>query len=344
MGANILSILAILYMHKLESTTILGHHLIGLYARYVDDILILTIDRFTAENILEIMNNANEHINFTLELPNNNKELALLDFKLHIDDNGTAHFEFYTKTAKKKLFIHAKSALPTRLKQNVILEERKRIANRCSDNTKHKKHLANFNDTLKLNGYSHSQISANNLKRKRKHNSNNQTYHYLKLPYINEITNNKINRIYKSLGLPVRMYHKKLTLENMLKPNNEQMNLSCQKNTCIIKQDQICLKKNIVYKLECKICKEIYIGSTIRSFHERFHEHLKTTGKPINNHLHFCNNTNSIPFNISFLAKDHDALNLRMREAYYINKFNPKLNSKNEMENLMNFISTFKHH
>ena len=95
MGASISSILAILYMHTLESTAILGHPLIGLYARYVDDILILTTDRATAENILNTINSFDDNIKFTLELPNNDKELALLDFKLKIDDNGTANFDFY---------------------------------------------------------------------------------------------------------------------------------------------------------------------------------------------------------------------------------------------------------
>jgi len=155
-----------------------------------------------------------------------------------------------------------------------------------------------------------------------------KTFYYLKLPYINDITNLKIAHVYKSLNLPVRIYHKNITLGNLLKPKNENTNLTCNKTTCTIKNSKICLKKNIVYCLTCKQCNNKYIGSTIRPFHDRLNEHLKTPSKPIYNHLLFCSNTNTTPFNIDFLASDQDTLSLRFHEAFHINRLKPSLNTK----------------
>ena len=58
MGASISSILAILYMHTLESTTMFGQPTTGLYVRYVDDILKLTTDKLSANNVMSLMNDA----------------------------------------------------------------------------------------------------------------------------------------------------------------------------------------------------------------------------------------------------------------------------------------------
>jgi len=114
-------------------------------------------------------------------------------------------------------------------------------------------------------------------------------------------------------------------------------------NTCLIKENKICMQKNVVYKLTCKTCDQFFIGSTIRKFHKRYHEHLNRKNQPINNHLLFCstkdNSTNSkVPFTIKFLTHDNDILNLKIREAFHIRQNKPSLNTKKEMEDLINFI------
>lgn len=344
MGASISSILAILYLHTLESTALLGQPNIGLYARYVDDTFILTTDKTTAKILLNTMNNADPNIKFTLELPNEEKTLALLDFKIQII-NGKVSYEFYKKTAKKDIFIHANSALPTKLKQHVIKEERRRITDRCSDTARQQHHLNHFHQTLRNHDYKNTIDNKNTHKTKANRQQPQHNFSYFKFPFINDHINHKIHRVFKNLNLPVRLYNKTTSLSSILKPKIEN-NLECHKTTCTIKQKNICLQKNVVYQLTCKTCNQVYIGSTIRKFHERYHEHLTRTHQPINNHLLICstnnnNTSNKLPFTFKFLTHDNDILNLRIREAFHIRRQNPSLNTKKEMEELTNFIDTF---
>ena len=57
---------------------------------------------------------------------------SLLDFKFTISKDGKSSFEFYKKPAKKPLFVHHQSAIPTKSKLNLIRNERKRMEDRCS--------------------------------------------------------------------------------------------------------------------------------------------------------------------------------------------------------------------
>ena len=79
--------------------------------------------------------------------------LSLLDFKVVISKDCNSSFEFYKKPAKKPLFVHHQSAIPTKSKLNFIRNERKRIKDRCSSNISTKQHLNTFDGILHLNGY-----------------------------------------------------------------------------------------------------------------------------------------------------------------------------------------------
>ena len=82
--------------------------------------------------------------------------MSLLDFKVIISKDGNSSFEFYKKPAKKPLFVHHQSAIPTKSKLNLIRNERKRIKD--SSNISTKQHLNTFDGILHLNGYPEKDI------------------------------------------------------------------------------------------------------------------------------------------------------------------------------------------
>ena len=97
MGTSISGPLAIIYMNMVEQQLLTSSPRLCLYARYVDDIFILTTCKEEAENIFNMINNIDTHINFTIEHPQNNTKLSLLDFTVTTNPTSTPTFEFYKK-------------------------------------------------------------------------------------------------------------------------------------------------------------------------------------------------------------------------------------------------------
>ena len=77
MGTSISGPLAILYMDNVERKFLRLNPPLTIYARYIDDIFILTKNEEEANHIFNTINTIDNHINFTIEYPNENNELAL---------------------------------------------------------------------------------------------------------------------------------------------------------------------------------------------------------------------------------------------------------------------------
>ena len=56
-------------------------------------------------------------------------------------------------------------------------------------------------------------------------------------------------------------------------------------HTYVIFQTELCLKKNVVYKIECSICGIVYIGETGRTIGSRIKEHLTMEKQTVYKHL-----------------------------------------------------------
>jgi hypothetical protein len=86
---------------------------------------------------------------------------------------------------------------------------------------------------------------------------------------------------------------------------------------------------NVVYQIKCLTCFKIYIDSTIRRLNIRLLEHFRGTSSSVGQHLQEC--INVPPLNISekldikILARDTDAVNLRIKEALLIKERRPQL-------------------
>jgi hypothetical protein len=115
MGCSISSVLARLFMDKLERMTLSQHLLIDPYKCFVDDMYLQTEDENQADNIHRNMNQLHPRIKFEIEKPiktPEGKTLSLLDFSVTITNEGDASFEFYKKKEQHILYIRFQSIPP----------------------------------------------------------------------------------------------------------------------------------------------------------------------------------------------------------------------------------------
>jgi len=339
MGSSVSAIVAILYMSYIESKAlnVLGDR-VGLYSRYVDDVFMLTRNHSEAAHIHEVFNNIDPTIKFEIEHPDNTNTLKLLDIAVRVDGNGGKNYEFYKKEVKRDLFVHFKSSLPTKSKIHFIRNERNRIIKNCSSSEEAKAHLDRFDEVLKINGYPETFIhkpvtfpNKNWNKCKSNKNKNISTrgnnYAYFNFPYISDAINRKISRCFMREGLNVRLFHRNFSLRAALKVKTVN-NRVCRKNNCNL-DINLCFRKNIVYKITCNNCDKKYVGSTIRPLHDRIHEHFNSDNSSVKKHFRQCDSSPNT-MTVEVLEQEKRKGNLRIREAYYINKLKPELNSKEE--------------
>ena len=85
---------------------------------FLDDIYLQTTNEETADDFHHIINNVHPNLKFEIEKPETTPSglsLSLLNFKVTISKDGNSSFEFYKKPAKKPLFVHHQSAIPTKI-------------------------------------------------------------------------------------------------------------------------------------------------------------------------------------------------------------------------------------
>jgi hypothetical protein len=333
MGSSISGILAILFMDRLETIALSSHLSISPYKRYVDDIYLQTTGEEMADQFHHTMNNLHPKLKFEIEKPEttpNGLSLSLLDFKVTISKDGKSSFEFYKKPAKKPLFVHHQSAIPKKSKINFIRNERKRIEDKCSTQTTTTKHQNMFDDILRLNGYPENSIDQTKHPQSHQKDSQplNTEWSYLKIPYISERLNHRITNIFRKEGIPVCVAHKSYTLRRALSHNTTER--TCTRDNCAISNTKLCLLRNAVYQITCNNCNQHYIGSTTRFLHDRVREHLNSENSSVKKHISTCQNKVYKGIKIKTIVLENDPANLRLFEAFYIRKYKPTLNSREE--------------
>jgi predicted GIY-YIG superfamily endonuclease len=325
MGNRLSGVLAELFIQKVvDEITFSSLHRPPLF-RYVDDLLIFGKDETDAKLTLDIFNSNGHGLKFTLELPVNGT-LPYLDFRVGVSPNGEPNFNFYRKPMRKEISINAKSAFPKNSIENVIRSEIQRINNRCSDPHDAKVHKNLFLSTLIKNG--HSPIAMKSLLRspiKRRFNSEiSSEKFFLSIPFINDKTDRLIRKSLAPLGVRILIAHKGKKLKNKLKDSNPE--LKCNMSNCKMK-NHLCLRKGVVYHIQCQLCKANYIGSSWRHLHTRVKEHNTHKSSAVYTHNLSCNGTMCV----SILANDNNIQRMRMKEAILIKQIKPSLNTKDDI-------------
>ena len=155
-----------------------------------------------------------------------------------------------------------------------------------------------------------------------------RSFIYIKMPFINDLYVFRLQSILKSLNLhdKVRFYFSSApSLSTVFKPTKEILRCETNCNFCSLSEkENICLTKNVIYKIRCHQCDLLYIGETKRCLKHRISEHFtKTSSAVYKHHLEFHNDHN-IYDNFSFDVLHANILNDSKRfilESMYINKY-----------------------
>ena len=127
---------------------------------------------------------------------------------------------------------------------------------------------------------------------------------------------------------------------------------SCNYTNCIIcpliiNSDRFdCSTRNIVYRINCNICNEFYIGETYRPSHDRFSEHRRAANRPTHYPdealaAHYLNYHSNVEPNLSFTVLEARLLSTvtrKIREAFHIFNLKPSINNREECEVLERFL------
>ena len=340
MGSSVSPVLAVLYLHSIESRTLSSFNL-TLYARYIDDCFLICSQQEVAASLLDAFNQADPNIKFESEHPRADGSISLLDFNVRIE-NSRASFDYYQKKARSDVFVNYHSAIPMQQKLSVIHNERKRIEDRCSSAQAAVDHIRAFEDRLRRNDYPERVVLQTRQHARRRNHTmragssqhnrpieatgNDSNMLVFRMPFLDDRTFYRIKNVFKRYDLPVRVVTQSNTLRSVLRVprRNTQM---CTLQGCTVKPHGLCFKKNVVYQLVCTGCHAAYIGSTIRPLHSRIAEHFSKNNSAVCQHIIACPSD----LNLSILTNGSDATDLRLKEALLIKQNRPSLNRRDEL-------------
>jgi hypothetical protein len=334
MGCAVSGITAILFLERIEERALALFARCPLFVRYVDDCYALVRNEDDARQLLAIFNDQHPSIKFELEMcarENNATSLSLLDLTVRLREDGEATFDFYTKEAKKEIFVHRQSALPWSQKTAAIRNEIKRIETRSDANRSSNK--AAFEAKLRSNGYNEDDIRSCSRASRGGRSSGRERgpAYYINLPFFGENAERRIRRAFTKEGINIRITRRATTILDIVRPRQPDTRV-CRWDLCPTKDAGTCFVKNCVYEITCQPCGRRYVGSTIRPMHERIREHTRSgRGSTIHQHLLACGN-GAARTNVRILARERDEVNARIREAIAIKKICPELNTQEEID------------
>jgi hypothetical protein len=351
MGARFAPPFAIIYMAAIEIMAI--HNLkekgyqIEYYTRYIDDtLMIIKIDADKEIDKMEVLNTFNDitpEIQFTIEVPIGIERMPFLDVELYVSENKI-QYGWFIKPLHSGNLMRKDAFAPKKVKDNFIINSFFRIFTRCN-NLKDKENATNkMYKLLTKNLFNNLEINTG-LKRA-VHRFNNSIERepwqtdqaILKTQFLSDILNFDLKGRLKNHN--VKLVNKRFIRLTSLNPKPK-ITSTCSCGLCKQLGDKFnCKTQKVVYCYKCLGCQEIYIGKTINTIISRHKQHkaaIKHDDKAksaLADHMGTCKfawDNGIAGFNLSILDKCRDNTDCLIQESRFINKFNPKLNRKNEL-------------
>jgi hypothetical protein len=336
-GNVISGLLADHYMSSIEEPLVFGLALPYFY-RYVDDCLLIARSREEAEMVYGEFNTADEHIKFEIEHPVNDGMLSIFDFTVDIRGENPV-FKSFTKPTRTDVFVSGTTALPTQLKRNIIINEWRRIRDKCA--TTHEKIECRNRLIEKLKANQHTQIPFLTLNDNRAQTMRESALpvFYLSVPFVDDVVNTMVRRALRGFGpgYNIRIAHKSRTLTNILNPPlliPPTRNRRCNINSCRINDVKKCFKSMVIYEAICVKCRKNYIGSTKQHLHVRIAQHFRQRASHIHKHNSECDSLWEVKVRKSFSSLQ----DLRWGEAILIKNEKPALNRREDGADLLPFL------
>ncbi|XP_044761579.1 uncharacterized protein LOC123318874 isoform X2 [Coccinella septempunctata] len=305
---------------------------VPIFKRYVDDIFI-AIPVNTEQLVLDTFNSFHPKLQFTLELESNNA-LNFLDMRVERVDENVLYVDWYQKPTFSGRYIGFHSHHAMIHKVNIIRNLKFRALN-LSDCRFHEKNLKKIRSILLGNSYPASLIDR--ILREPP-----------KLPPPQDITSKEppnavpsYHRLIYIKGLSERL--SKIIKKEDVRLSFKSSNTLGRHFFSIIKNPTpTFLNSNVVYKIDCLNCSQVYIGQTGRYLKSRIQEHIRSVRLPISNPktalAEHCVNAGHI-----FNFEDVRILN---RESYLSNRLiyemlqisvHDSVNSRSDIQQLSRF-------
>uniref|UniRef100_A0A1I7T7V9 GIY-YIG domain-containing protein n=1 Tax=Caenorhabditis tropicalis TaxID=1561998 RepID=A0A1I7T7V9_9PELO len=323
-----------------------------LFKRYIDDYLIITDDRDTLDAIFRSLTSQDRHIKLTRETPNNGW-LPFLNCEIR-QKGGIFETKWYKKPSNRNIMIKVESHHPIKQKTNIIKVMEKTASNMSS--WQHRKEaVSKTRSIIQKNGYTKEWIRKTKQKNRDKQPNYKQTENQttLAVPFISDETSNIIRKSLKDMGVTARVVELKgKCLRDILVKNRGFENICERRNCRVYPQTKIgsCNIKGAIYRLKCG-CGEIYIGETGRPLAERINEHFRAAEKPLtqsylnttwSKHAKSHHNSDSLSLTLDIITTERNTTRRKALEATYIKDLDPKLNTKEEINELVNIFGTLQ--
>ena len=337
MGAHFAPPFAIIYMNAIETIALdnLNKNLGTvplIYKRYIDDIILGPYPKSEKffQDILHLFNSANNNINFTIEIPENDY-LNFLDISISVSQR--LRYKWYSKSCHSGITMRKDSWLPNHIKNNFVLSSIKYVHDLCSDTSLESVNV--MKKRLYENGFKPNSITP----KSKSNTKSNENQINLCVDFISDSYLRKINKLVSKYELPVRVTCKPgQTLVNSI--NTIENKNKCNCKLCKdIGPKYMCSDKYIVYNFECKICHKNYIGQTCRPLKLRHDEHRRSLNcqdrkSALSEHSltdHADRMMNIDNFQLSVLNKQKNSMQTKMAEARFIALNKPQINRKHEL-------------
>ena len=334
--------------------------------------------------ILEAFNAMHRNIKFTLEKPDEGGNLAFLDMQLYINIEKSVCTKWYMKPQHSENFIKGDEFIPENVKRNTLIERFRAVMVRSSEyhsaeegiNKLVRILIKNRHPLFKImgalrqayfknnNSITTPHISANgpvytyNWRLHKQDNFDNSTKEFepiksiLKIPYLGEGLKKTINDVINKFGREdqIRVVYTSNPRLKFLKPKDNNRTDDDARDFCDIcthlegGDRYHCGTRIVVYRLQCRICDQFYIGKTNKTIKERISQHFnafknKTQSSPLWAHESYFHagappqNTNDFfdKYKIIILKKNSDYVLNNVDEADFITKLKPEINRKEEV-------------
>jgi hypothetical protein len=120
------------------------------YSTYIDDLIMFIMPKDVDEFLIRF-NNSIEGIK--LEAVTKDKSGVFLDITVSISDTGVVEYDLYEKANNKHQYLHPLSMHQEHVKDNIIINQARRIRNRCSNQVKAEQHISKLKSRLEDRGY-----------------------------------------------------------------------------------------------------------------------------------------------------------------------------------------------
>lgn len=315
--------------------------------KYVDD-LVIALPVTNVGDILEIFNNFDPHIKFTLEVEDDQQSIPFLDTRIIRTNNNMLLIDWYRKPITSGRYINFWSYHKMSIKINLVKQMKNRVLN-VSDQSFHIKNLGILMELFTNNSYpkqllkqilystspleNEAQVVPLNLDQSTNNGvvavaDSTVPFRYISVPYINDVTA-RLAKILKDVP------NIKLANSTVLTVNKVFTNLKCKDNTSNI--------SNIVYSIKCNDCNQIYIGQTGQMLKQRISIH-KSDCRLRPDRCALANHANSNKHNMDFgnakiLERQTNKSKRIFLEMAYIFGCDNTINKKTDVKHLSEFYS-----